>query len=133
MPPKNNQPKPHTDREATKRTEKRSLLQWRTTCRWKNHIKSNAHKPMLICIRNTIGDLCAFLPSIAFWGAAPSPAQVLFGALPQAPLKKLLERSFLRIFKNFYHGGIDIKGNQKLDFCNKQNRTSYKKYFRKEF
>ena len=26
------------------------------------------------------------------------------GALPLTPFKKLLERSFLKIFKNFYHG-----------------------------
>jgi hypothetical protein len=31
-----------------------------------------------------------------------------FGALPQTPFKKLLERSFLKIFKNFYKRGINF-------------------------
>jgi hypothetical protein len=45
--------------------------------------RTQAHTDRMIL--NWIGDLCAFLPSIAFWGAVLSPTQVLFGALPQAP------------------------------------------------
>ena len=60
--PKNNQPKPHTDREATKRTEPPTASRVAydlTTQKLHKVERTQAHTDRMIL--NWIGDLCAFL------------------------------------------------------------------------